>query len=92
MQKYDQHDTVSILELSRIIQRKRIGLAKETIIKLCRYLIEPRTKQEILFNEQAERLALQVFEQLVNFIGKYSWTEDEEKLNSNIKTVNFIKI
>jgi len=40
--------------------------------KLARYLIEPREKERLVYNEFAEKKALDVFQQLFDVVGSYS--------------------
>jgi len=67
--KYE--DKVSIIELARSI-KKKVKLSSDEIIKLCRYVIEPRTNNEITFSEFTESDTLSSIKKLFELIGNCS--------------------
>lgn len=86
LSKYDKDDTMSILELSRMIQR-RAKFPNEKSTKLCRYIIEPRNEGEVLFSEYAESNAVESINKLLKLLGSYSIDEDRD-IENLIKAVS----
>lgn len=76
---YQPNDTITIFELSRTFKRSPIYHKGDTK-KIARYLIEPKDKIEIEYNEMNEERIAVVLDHLASFVGNYTiYPEDEEK-------------
>eukprot|EP01022_Parablepharisma_sp_SALTPOND_P008811 TRINITY_DN136_c0_g4_i1.p3 TRINITY_DN136_c0_g4~~TRINITY_DN136_c0_g4_i1.p3 ORF type:complete len:761 (-),score=136.43 TRINITY_DN136_c0_g4_i1:30204-32486(-) len=91
--KYHETDTISVFELSRVFRRKSVGFQKDAT-QLCRYLVEPRTRPEVEFNECAENVAAQIFQRLFDTLGGYVvfTSENESEIRSTISSVIFMHV
>jgi hypothetical protein len=89
LKKYKHEDVISMFELSRIFQRKVPSLKKDSIRKLCRYVIEDRTNTEVEFKELNEETVKKVFPKLFKIMKKCVIINTEEalKLRNDIHLV-----
>lgn len=89
LKKYSDDSTISIFELSRIFQKKLPNLKKDSIVKLCRYVVEPRESPEVEFKELNEEIVEKVFPELLKLLDKCSLIDTDEalQLRADIESV-----
>jgi len=87
----DFDENISIHELSRIFKRNPIK-SKHDTLKLARYLIEPRAKNEVKINEKLEEKIDTVIERLKSLLGDFSilTLELESELKKSISEVIYL--
>eukprot|EP00826_Nyctotherus_ovalis_P007520 TRINITY_DN11898_c0_g1_i1.p1 TRINITY_DN11898_c0_g1~~TRINITY_DN11898_c0_g1_i1.p1 ORF type:complete len:787 (+),score=234.21 TRINITY_DN11898_c0_g1_i1:202-2562(+) len=74
----EPEEKISIYELVKIFKRQPLNLTNKNVQLLARYLIEPKDKPEIEYNELAELYLHEIETQLIALIGtNYKlWTEE----------------
>lgn len=76
-ENYEGNDMITIFELQRNLKRAPLSL-KGDILKIARYLIEPKNQNEISYCEMAEERIAVVLDHLASFVGNYTIFNDDE--------------
>jgi hypothetical protein len=77
---YDKDDSITILELAKLLKRRVKSTKFQVLIKIARYLIEPRNNKTITYKKDIEKNAIQTLETLFKLIGDYELPKDETNL------------
>lgn len=91
LKKYNDKNTISIFELSKLFQKRLSNLKKDSALKLSRYFVESRENSEVNYNEFNEETAGKVFKKLYEILDKCNCINSEEmlKLCDSLDEVNF---
>ena len=81
---YEDEDSITIHELSRLFKRKPLKCTKDTL-KLARYLIEPQNT--ITFNQALEANIVTVTKRIQTLINNYNPFIEEDKIKQSLKEV-----
>ena len=89
LKRYNKEDTITVLELARLLKRRIKNIELDLLIKIARYLIEPRGSEVITYKEDIEKNAKETLKSLFKLIGDYELVPEEVDITNVINMFKY---